>query len=150
MLGRNCIKESEMLMLCEGYLPRHIIYYRAIVWPKCAIRNARITTLIPLDLFDVMYVRSLRKIIHPEFLVLWLCKSFARRREAKEASPTKYKKWFGQTFDVNLDLRCGRAPNCTRTWEELKWQKSDSRVTPEVPPQSYLRWLKRDSKLTLK
>ena len=43
-----------------------------------------------------------------------------------------------------------RAPNSTETPKELKWPKSDSKMTPRVPAQSALRWLKSDPKVTQK
>ena len=41
-----------------------------------------------------------------------------------------------------------RPPNSTETQKELKWPKSDSKVTPGVPSQSDPKWLKSDSKMT--
>ena len=58
------------------------------------IRNARITILIPLEYFDVMDMKSLQKIILPEFSDVMI--AYVVRGEARDASPTDYEKSFGQ------------------------------------------------------
>ena len=44
----------------------------------------------------------------------------------------------------------GRPPNSTETQKELKWPKSDSKVTFGVPAQSDTKWPKSDSKVAQK
>ena len=52
---------------------------------------------------------------------------------------------------VVVDLWSGCAPKSTETQKELKWPKSDSKVTPRAPapewPQVTQKWLKNDSKM---
>ena len=48
------------------FAPPHRNYY-IINSLRITIRNAWITILIPLEYFDVMHMKSLRKITHPEF-----------------------------------------------------------------------------------
>ena len=48
------------------------------------------------------------------------------------------------------DLWSGRPPNSTEAQKELKWPKSDSKVTFGVPPPSDPKCLKSDSKMTQK
>ena len=49
-----------------------------------------------------------------------------------------------------LALWSGCPPNSTETQKELKWPKSDSKVTSGVPAQSDTKWPKSDSKVTQK
>ena len=58
------------------------------------IRNARITILIPLEYFDVMHMKSLRKIIPPEFSDVII--AYVVGGEARDANPPNYEKYFGQ------------------------------------------------------
>ena len=48
---------------------------------------------------------------------------------------------------IYLHVRSGRAPNSTGAPKELKWHKSDSKVTPKASPQSDPKVTQIDSKV---
>ena len=60
------------------------------------IQNARITILNPLEYFDVMDMKSLQKIIPPEFSDVMI--AYVVGGEARDADPPDYEKFFGQNF----------------------------------------------------
>ena len=64
---------------------------RTTVEFEITIRNARITILIPLEYFDVMDMKSLQKIIPPEFSDVMIALYFVGG-EARDANPTNYEK----------------------------------------------------------
>ena len=63
---------------------------RTTVEFEITIRNARIPILIPLEYFDVMDMKSLQKIIPPEFSDVVI--AYIVGGEARDANPTNYEK----------------------------------------------------------
>ena len=76
--------------------------------PEHTIRNARITILIPLEYFDVMHMKSLRKRIPPEFSDV-IITYISRRRWGKRCKSDKLREIIRpEFFDVNQDERITR------------------------------------------
>ena len=68
----------------------HIRQNRPFTKQLITIRNARITILIPLEYFDVMDMKSLQKIIPPEFSDVMIASIVGG--DARDANPTNYEK----------------------------------------------------------
>ena len=87
---------SEQLSEFQG-----ILGATSEVHSQPTIRNARITILIPLEYFDVMYMKSLRKIIRPEFSDVMI--AYVVGGEARDANRQITRNNSARFFDVNQD-----------------------------------------------